>query len=318
MKKILITGITGFAGSFLAEYLVAKQDSNIYGTYLTEKSKETIASISDSLNLAQIDLTDSEAVDSLIRTIQPDEIYHLAALPSPADSHENPGKYIHNNVDVQLAILESLRKNKLTNTKTLIISSAEIYGVVSGDDLPIGEDTPFRPNSPYSVSKATQDLLGLQYYLSYKLPIIRVRPFNHIGPRQSPAFVVSAFAKQIAEIEKGTQEPVISVGNLEARRDFTDVHDMVRAYQTVMEYGQVGDVYNLGSGKSISIQEVLDQLIALSTIEMKVVVDPSRLRPSDVPELVCDTTKISQLGWKAETPIRQTIQSTLDYWRAIV
>ncbi len=318
MKKVLITGITGFAGSFLAEHLTSLGNQEIYGTYLSDSSLDNIAPHKESLHLTQVDLTDAQAVNDLLVTIKPDEIYHLAALPSPADSHQNPSRYIHNNVDVQLNILESVKKNSLSSARILIVSSAEIYGAVPLDALPIDELTAMRPNSPYSVSKATQDLLGLQYYLSYKLPIIRVRPFNHIGPRQSPAFVVAAFAQQVARIEKGMQEAKISVGNLQAKRDFTDVRDMVKAYQIVMERGIPGEVYNIGSGRSVSIQEVLDKLIALSNTPMEVVQDPARLRPSDVPDLVCDIAKIAELGWQSQVPLDETLKNTLDYWRAIV
>ncbi len=317
MKKVLITGITGFAGSFLAEHLSSRDDLEIHGTYLSDSSLENVSQIKDRINLVKIDLTDSERVNDLVTSIQPDQIYHLAALPSPADSHNDPVKFIHNNVDVQLNILESLKLNSLTNTRLLIVSSAEIYGAVSVEKLPIDENTEFRPNSPYSVSKATQDLLGLQYYLSYKLPIIRVRPFNHIGPRQSPSFVVSAFAKQIAEIEKGKKDSVIQVGNLDAERDFTDVRDMVRAYQIAMEQGTPGEVYNIGRGESFVIKDVLDKLIALSDVSMEVTEDPSRLRPSDVPHLVSNSEKIKKLGWKVTIDFEETLRNTLDYWRAI-
>ena len=318
MKKVLITGITGFAGSFLAQHLTSLKNQEIYGTYLSESSLDNVAQLKDSLHLTKVDLTQANHVNDLVTSIHPDEIYHLAALPSPVDSHQNPAQYIHNNVDVQLNILESVKKNNLSSTRIIVVSSAEIYGAVPLDALPIDENTAFRPNSPYSVSKATQDLLGLQYYLSYNLPIIRIRPFNHIGPRQSPAFVVAAFAQQVAKIEKGMQEPKISVGNLEAKRDFTDVRDMVHAYQVIMEKGTPGDVYNIGSGRSVSIKEVLDTLISLSTTPMEVVQDIARLRPSDVPDLVCDTTKIANLGWEAHIPLEETLRNTLDYWRAIV
>lgn len=316
MKKVLITGVTGFAGSFLAENLITRNDSELHGTYLSDTSLENISSIKDSLTLHKIDLTDTTAVTELISLIQPDEIYHLAALPSPAESFDNPQLYIHNNIDVELNVLEAVRKLELHNCRLLIVSSAEVYGIVDQNDLPIDEDTSFRPASPYSVSKAAQDLLAFQYFLSYKMPIIRVRPFNHIGPRQSAAFVVAAFAKQIAEIEKTGGS--IKVGNLDSKRDFTDVRDMVDAYRIVMEKGIAGEVYNLGRGESIAIKQVLNELLNMSTHQLTVEVDAKRLRPSDVPDLVCNTTKISSLGWSARIPLSQTLKDTLDYWRAIV
>ncbi len=317
MKKVLITGITGFAGSFLAEELCKQGGYEIHGTYLNEKSLQNIAGIQDKLSLSRIDLTNNDAVSSYIATLAPDQIYHLAALPSPAESFKDPVLYIHNNVDIQLNILEAIRKNNLQHTRILIVSSAEVYGLVSPEDLPIDENTPFRPTSPYSVSKATQDLLGLQYYLAHNLKIIRVRPFNHIGPRQSPDFVVSAFAQQVAQMEK-SEKAVIRVGNLEAKRDFTDVRDMVKAYSVLMEKGIPGEVYNVGRGTSVTIKEILETLLSLSQKDCNVETDPARLRPSDIPNLVCDTQKIKELGWEAQIPLKQTLQDTLDYWRAIV
>lgn len=316
MKKILITGITGFAGSFLAEHLASlgNSDIEIHGTYLTDSSLNNIQHITDKLSLVKIDLTDAVAVDEMIQSLLPDEVYHLAALPSPADSFADPSKYIHNNVDVQLHLLESLRKHS-PHTRVVIVSSGEIYGQVDPQQLPIDEGAPFRPTSPYSVSKATQDLLALQYYISYKMPIIRVRPFNHIGPRQSPAFVVASFAKQIAEIEKQDSGDTIKVGNLDARRDFTDVRDTVRAYTIVMEKGQPGDVYNIGRGESVSIKEVVDTLVSFSTKKLTTETDPARLRPSDIPDIVCNATKIQGLGWKTEISLKQTLEDTLQYWR---
>lgn len=316
MKKILITGITGFAGSFLAEHLISQNDPDIeiHGTYLSQSSLENVASIQDKLSLVEIDLTDATAVSELIQKVMPHEVYHLAALPSPADSFADPSKYIHNNVDVQLHLLEAIRKFT-PDTRVLIVSSGEIYGQVDPAQLPLDENTPFRPTSPYSVSKATQDLLALQYYISYKMPIIRVRPFNHIGPRQSPAFVVASFAKQIAEIEKEGKGTALKVGNLEAKRDFTDVRDMVRAYTIVMEKGEPGEVYNIGKGSSVSIQDVVDTLFGLSTAEKKIEVDQSRLRPSDIPDIVCDAKKVRALGWSDEIALKQTLQDALEYWR---
>ena len=314
MKKILITGATGFAGSFLAEHLSTQQNLDLFGTYLTDTSIANISGIQDKITLKKVDLSNENEVAQLIGDIQPDEIYHLAALPSPAESFENPAKFIHNNVDVQLHILEALRQHKNTTTKVLIVSSAEIYG--KAISLPIAEDAELRPMSPYSVSKATQDLLGLQYFLSYGMPIIRVRPFNHIGPRQSPNFVVASFAQQIVQTEKSTAESSIKVGNLVAKRDFTDVRDMVRAYQIVMDHGTVGDVYNIGQGKSYAMQEIVDHLISLAQKEITTEVDPTRLRPSDIPDIVCDTNKISSLGWKPEIELEKTLKDTLEYWRA--
>ncbi len=209
----------------------------------------------------------------------------------------------------------SVEKVKIGDTMPQFTLNSDVYGQVTPEELPLDEDTQFRPTSPYSVSKATQDLLGLQYYLAFKLPIIRVRPFNHIGPRQSPAFVVSSFAKQIAEIEKEDGQTSIKVGNLSARRDFTDVRDMVRAYQIVMDKGEVGEVYNIGSGSSVSIQTIVDNFIKLAKKEISIEIDPARIRPLDIPDIVCDAKKIHSLGWSTQIQLDQTLKDTLEYWR---
>lgn len=319
MKRVFITGISGFAGSHLSEYLVKSDEYEVSGTYLTDESLVNISNIRNKLNLIKIDLNDAEKIKAVVRKIKPDLIFHLAALPSPADSFKNPIKTLTNNINIQVNILETIKNANLGNTKILVVSSADIYGMVSKKDLPISEETPFKPANPYAVSKITQDFLGLQYFLSYNLNIIRVRPFNHIGPRQSPNFVVSSFAKKIAEIEKGGIELVIKVGNLNAKRDFTDVRDMVYAYTLAIEKGISGNVYNIGSGISYKIQEILDKLLSLSKVKIKVEADQALFRPIDEPELVCDNSKFVKLtGWKQNIFLDETLKDTLDYWRKIV
>jgi GDP-4-dehydro-6-deoxy-D-mannose reductase len=198
----------------------------------------------------------------------------------------------------------------------MVTGSSEQYGLVRPEDIPINEDTPFRPNNPYAVSKIAQDALALQYFLSYGQQTIRVRPFNHIGPGQTEHFVTAAFARQVALIEAGQQEPVIYVGNLQADRDFTDVRDMVRAYLLAVTRGEPGEVYNIGSGRGRPIQWVLDTLVAMSTVEVEVREDPARMRPSDIPSLVCDPSRFhTRTGWRPEIPLEQTLRDILDYWR---
>lgn len=312
--NVLITGISGFAGSFLAEHLASQEDYEISGTYISDTSLDNIASIGSRLDLRRVDLKDALKTENLIKEVNPDFVYHLAALTSPADSFNNPAEFINNNIEAEVNLLEGIRKAGIL-PKVLIASSAEVYGDVSQDDLPIDEDTQLRPTSPYAVSKVAQDFLGLQYFISYKIPIIRVRPFNHIGPRQAASFVVSSFSKKIVDIERG-KENAMKVGNLEAKRDFTDVRDVARAYSLLIEKGNGGDVYNVGSGKSYKISEILDKLLSFSKKDIKVEKDPQLLRPIDVPELVCDNTKIKEkTGWKPEIPIEKTLSDTLDYWR---
>jgi len=212
-------------------------------------------------------------------------------------------------------VLEGVARIK-PDCRVLVVGSSEQYGKVSPDELPIGEETPFRPLSAYATSKIAQDLLGLQYHLTHGLHVVRARPFNHIGPGQRIGFVAPDFASQIAAIEQGLQPPLIEVGNLAARRDFTDVRDVVRAYVALITQGQPGQVYNIGSGRSHSIQEVLDLLLSLSPFSIEIKQDPKRMRPSEVPEVICDAARIqSDTGWQPEIPFHESLREILDYWR---
>ena len=317
MKKVLITGISGFAGSFLAEELLSSDDYEIYGTYLLEKSLSNISQIKERVKLSRLDLLDYGKVSEVVGKIRPDIVFHLAAIANTSQSFESPQEVFTNNVNSQLNLLEALRKEKL-NPKMLIVSSAEVYGAVSEENLPIDEETPLLPSNTYAVSKLSQDFLGLQYFLTYGMKIIRVRPFNHIGPRQSPNFVVADFAKKIVDVEKGKTDG-IRVGNLQSKRDFTDVRDMVKAYSLSISMGKPGDVYNLGSGKSYLISEVLDKMIKMSKSRVKVEADKSLLRPSDNPQLICDYSKFRKLtSWEPKIDIDKTLMDTLEYWRGIV
>jgi GDP-4-dehydro-6-deoxy-D-mannose reductase len=258
---------------------------------------------------------DYAATLALLDKVRPDYIFHLAAQAIVQKALADPEATLVNNLIGSLHVLQAMRELELPAT-LLMIGSSEEYGHVHPEDLPVDEDTPFRPENPYAVSKISQDMLALQYYLAYKLRIIRVRPFNHIGPGQSEHFVTSAFAHQIAMIEAGLQEPVVRVGNLSAERDFTDVRDMVCAYHMAITEGEPGEVYNLGSGRSVSIQRILDTLLELSTVPVKIERDPKRLRPADVPRIVCDPTRFRTLtGWQAEVPLRRSLADILDYWR---
>jgi GDP-4-dehydro-6-deoxy-D-mannose reductase len=317
MKKILVTGVTGFAGSFLAEHLLSQpSDQQIFGTYLSESGLKNVQHLQDSLTLTRVDLTDFESVKKLIEEVKPDEIYHLAAFPSPAKSFHDPAAFLQNNINGELYILESLKQLNMKDTKVLVISSSEVYGAVSAEDLPIDELTPLRPVSPYGVSKIAQDYLGLQYFLAYGLHVVRVRPFGHIGPRLSPDFAPSIFAKKIAEIEKGTREPVLTVGNLDGKRDLTDVRDIVRAYVLLLDKGNKGEVYNLGSGISYKIEDILHKLLENSSAVVTITQDPELLRPNDIPELRCNNKKITELtGWNPEISIDQSLEDLLQYWR---
>ena len=229
-----------------------------------------------------------------------------------------PGETLSNNIICQVNLFEAIRANGI-DPSIMIAGSSEEYGLVQLDELPIKETSPLRPLSPYAVSKITQDFLAYQYFQSYRLKIVRTRAFNHTGPRRGDVFVESSFAKQIAEIEAGKKDPVVYVGNLEARRDFSDVRDIVKGYWLATSKGEPGEVYNLSSGKMLSIQEVLDMLIVLASVSITIEVDPKRLRPSDVMHLCGDSSKFrDRTGWRAEIPFEQTLNDLLNYWREII
>lgn len=311
--KALITGIAGFAGSHLAEYLLAHTDLEVFG--IIHRRDENIAHLRDRLTLFRGDLRDADSVRSTLSQANPDYIFHLAAQAFVPISWRDPWGTLENNIRATLNILEAVVALGI-KPRILIVGSADEYGLVAPDELPISEDTPLRPYSPYAVSKIAQDMLGYQYCVSYKLPIVRVRPFNHIGPRQSEAFVAADFAKQIAEAELGLRRPVIKVGNLEAKRDFSDVRDIVRGYHLALTRGEPGEVYNLGAERAFSIRELLDKLLGMSAIPLEVEQDPARLRPSDVPIVVSDCAKIrEQTGWRLRIPIEQSLHDVLEYWR---
>jgi GDP-4-dehydro-6-deoxy-D-mannose reductase len=315
---ILITGGTGFAGSHLVELLLESYSAeNIHVT--SYSSKTTIV---DSLlapqNIHQLNLRDVAATKSLIAAIKPDQIYHLAAIAQVGGSFGKAAEVFTNNFQLQFSLLEAV-KETAPKSKVLIVGSAQEYDVITAakqnKQVLLDENAPLGPSNPYGVSKVTQDLLALSYFYSYQLSIVRVRPFNHIGERQSLGFAVADFAQQIVAVERGDQTE-IKVGNLEAERDFTDVKDMVSAYKIVMEKGKLGEAYNIGSGKGVSIQFILDSLVSLSDAAVLVVVDSTKLRPLDVKSIVANTEKIQSLGWKPEIPLDTTLQRVLDYWRS--
>ncbi len=312
--KVLITGISGFAGSHLAEYLLEK-DIEVMGTIRWRSPRENIKHLLSKVNLYDCDLKDLSAVDALIEETKPDMIFHLAAQSFVPSSWRFPAETINNNIISELNIFEAVRKARL-KTRIQIAGSSEEYGFVKESEVPVKESQPLRPLSPYAVSKVAQDMLGYQYFKSYGLNIIRTRAFNHTGPRRGEVFVVSNFAKQIVEIEKGLKPPVIKVGNLSAIRDFTDVRDTVKAYYSILLKGNPGDVYNIATGKGHNISEVLDMLLSLTDTDITVERDPQRLRPSDVEILIGDASKMKKLtDWRAEIPFKKTLLDTLDYWR---
>ncbi|MCC7361612.1 MAG: GDP-mannose 4,6-dehydratase [Anaerolineales bacterium] len=319
--RSLITGVGGFAGSHLADHLLAQPDNQaddtprVWGCDRTDQRPPYLAA---AVRLVALDLRNPAATLDLLAAAQPDRIYHLAGQAHVGDSWNDPWDTLEANLRSQLNLLEALVRLG-QHPRVLVIGSADEYGVVGPGDLPLTEASPLRPDSPYAVSKVGQDLLGLQYHLSHHLPVVRVRPFNHIGPRQSRRFVAANFAAQIAEIEAGRQPPVIHVGNLAARRDFTDVRDMVRGYRLLLERGAPGEVYNLGSGRSVAIADLLRTLLSFAAVPIRIEHDTGRLRPSDLPDLVCDARKAqAQTGWQPVVPLETTLRDLLDYERSCV
>ena len=314
--KALITGITGFVGSHLAEYLLNMGNVEVSGIERWRSKTENIDHIKNKIKFIECDMRDATSVEKAITTIKPDKIFHLAAQSFVPTSWHAPAETLTTNIIGQLNIFEAVRETGI-DCAIQIAGSSEEYGMVYENELPIKETNPLRPLSPYGVSKVGQDFLGYQYWASYKLKVIRTRGFNHTGPRRGDVFVESTFAKQIAEIEKGKKEPVVHVGNLDARRDYTDVRDMVRAYWLATEKCEPGEIYNICTGNDWKIQKILDFYLSLSNIKVTVKQDPARMRPSDVPVLLGDNTKFCKAtGWKPEIPFEQTLTDLLNYWRA--
>jgi len=287
----------------------------IYGIERWRSRTENIEHIRDKIKLVGCDIRDSISVTETIGKIKPDKIFHLAAQSFVPSSWQAPQESLTTNIIGELNVFEAVRAVNI-NPVIQIAGSSEEYGLVLPDELPIKETNPLRPLSPYAVSKVGQDFLGYQYYKSYNMNIIRTRAFNHTGPRRGEVFASSNFAKQIVEIEKNKREPVIFVGNLDARRDFSDVRDVVRAYWLATEKCLPGEVYNISSGKALSIKEMLDLLLKISKVKVEIKQDSARMRPSDVNVLLGDNTKFcKQTGWKPEIPFEQTLKDLLEYWR---
>ncbi len=320
--KILITGITGFVGSHLAEYCLSMPGNQVHGTIMSHHLGDEIKrieGIKDKIEILECNLTNRIAVERVLQKVKPDKIFHLAAQSFVKVSWDGPEDTIFNNIMSELNIFEACRDLDI-NPIIQIAGSSEEYGSVLEKELPIKETNPLRPLSPYAVSKIGQEMLGYQYCKSYGLKIVLTRAFNHEGPRRGEQFVTSNFAKQIAEIEKGKKEPIVDVGNLEARRDYTDVRDVVVAYWLATEKCEYGKPYNICSGKTWEIKKVLDFLIGLSTKKgIAIRQDESRMRPSDVPILDGDYSEFRRAtGWEPKIPFEKTLEDTLNYWRAVV
>lgn len=316
-KRALITGITGFAGSHLAELLLG-DGVEVYGIRRWRSKEDNIEQIKNKIEFHEADLLDAHSLYSVINQIKPDYIFHLAAQSFVQSSWASPSNTMEVNVTGSVNLFEAVRKTGLP-IRVQIACSSEEYGKVLEDEVPITEKNPLRPLSPYAVSKLAMDYLGYQYYESYGTQIIRTRGFNHTGPRRGDVFAESSFAKQIAEIEKGKQDPVIHVGNLDSIRDYTDVRDMVRAYYLAVQKCDPGEEYNICTGEGQKIKDVLDLLLSFSKVNVEIKEDPARMRPSDVLVLIGDSSKFrKKTGWKPEIKFEKTMKDLLDYWREII
>lgn len=315
VERILITGFSGFVGSYLVAACHAQYPgATLFGMGLHAPALSEEHSAIPLVRL-EADLLNGAQVRQVIAQSQPDVIFHLAAQSSVAASWEAPTRTLEINAGGAIHLFEALHAERLA-PRILLVGSGEQYGLVLPEENPIKEACLPRPASPYAVSKVAQDLYGYQYFVAYGLPIVRVRAFNHFGPRQRESFVIANFARQIALIEAGRAEPVLPVGNLQAQRDFLPVQDVVRAYLALIERGHPGEAYNVGSGMARSIDEVLAACLELTDAPITTRVDPARFRPADVPLLVADTARLrAHTGWQPVTDFREALKDTLDYWR---
>lgn len=309
--KILITGINGFVGRHLAQYLLAKPEVTVFGLELAKLNWDL-----DEVPVYATDLVIPDQVAKTINDVQPDGIFHLAARTSVPESYTNQSATLMTNIVGTVNLLDAVRAANLNQCRIIVACSSDQYGKILPEELPIQETQQFRPLTPYAVSKIAQEMVAYQYYLSYGLQIIRIRAFNHTGPGQRPDFVCPSFANQIAMIERKEQPPQIQVGNLDTRRDFIDVRDMVSAYWLAMNQGEPGEVYNVCSGRSYSMRDILNKLLALTSTQIDIVPDPNRIRPVDVPVLEGDYSKFKfKTGWEPQIPFDQTLQDLLYYYR---
>ena len=321
INKVLITGIGGFVGSHLADYTLAEfPGTQVLGLTRWWEPRDNISHILDKVKLCYGDLTDLPSLESILQEHKPDVIFHLAAQSYVDFSFSAPITTLDTNVIGTANLLEAVKKLKISSNYDPIIqiaSSSEVYGQVKENEVPIKETNVFRPASPYAVSKVAEDMLSFQYWLSWKIKTIRTRMFTHTGPRRGEVFVESNFAKQIVAIEAGLQGPIVKVGNLDSVRTFLDIKDAIRAYWLLVNKCSPGEVYNVGGKETMTVGEMLKKLLALSANKnIKVEVDPARLRPSDVTlQIPCIDKFVQATGWQPEIKFDRTLEDILNYWR---
>lgn len=312
--KALITGIGGFVGRHLTRNLVLNGHQVSGLDYAGIELPDDFKSY-DNFKVYEGDLRDEKIISEAINDYKPDTIFHLAAQSSVKISFENPHDTFSVNLFGTLNLLEAVSKVDY-EIKTLIVSSSEVYGRLEPEECPVVEEHPLRPINPYAVSKAAVDLLACQYFMAYKLPIYIVRAFSHSGPGQKTVGVLSDWAFQVAKMELGLAPPILKVGNLKVKRDYTDVRDVVRAYIGVIEKGEPGKPYNVCSGVGYELSELLEKYRTLAEKDIEVFKDQSRLRPVDIPILTGSNNRIkSDTGWEPEIEIDETLIDSLKYWR---
>ena len=297
MKQAIVTGAKGFVGSYLTEHLKEK------GLKVFEGGRENC------------DVTQPEQIKQVIEENQPDCVFHLAAIASIKQSNANPVETYRVNLFGAKNLLEAVKEHA-PESKVVLVGSSEQYGFVREEEIPIKESQEFRPMSDYAVSKLAADLLGYQYFKNHGLKVVRMRPFNHTGPKRKASFVLSSWCKQVAEMEKGKKEKVLPVGNIETVRDFTDVRDVAKAYHLAAEKGVEGEAYNVCSSQGLPLKELIEKVKEVSGQEFKVERSTGLTRRVDVPRLIGDNSKLAQAtGWKQEIPLEKTIEDMLDFWR---
>ncbi|HEV2178164.1 MAG TPA: GDP-mannose 4,6-dehydratase [Terriglobia bacterium] len=310
--RVLITGSAGFAGSHLVEHLLS-QGHEVVAWAREGEDLQNLDRVHSRIRVVTGDLRDGGRVLEVLRDARPGRIYHLAALSSPADSLRHPRLVYDVNFTGTLNLLIAWHETGI-DSRMLLVSSSQVYGTVDEANMPLTEGAPLRPATPYAGSKTAAEFAALQFFLSDGLPIVRVRPFNHTGPRQPSSLVCSDFARQVAEIGLGLRPPALTTGNLKVRRDFSDVRDVVRGYSLLLERGRPGEVYHLGSGRAVSIESILESLIGLAAKPIEVRTDPARVRPGEAPAVWGDVSKAQALGWHPEYELAATLRDLKRYW----
>ncbi len=316
MERVLITGLGGFVGQHLGRLLAADGSRETFGSVMAAEAKREQPLPAD--HVIVCDLLDAGAVNGLIDAVRPDRIYHIAGIAEVGDTWGDPRPAYEVNILGQLNLLEAIVVG-CPDSRVLVVGSAAEYGVVREVDCPITEDHPLEPADPYAVSKAAQDLMARQYFLGRGTDIVRTRSFNHIGPGQSAGFLLGRVARKVAEVNGGRGEPLMELGDLSARRDFTDVRDVVRAYRLLMDRGESGEAYNVCSGRAVPVIEIVETALALGEVEIELRIDSDRERPTDAPLVLGDNTKLrAATGWEPRIPLEESIKDAVEYAKTLV